>query len=337
MKILLKPFYGKVFENNGVFDINNGDNIFFGFRDKLKTIGIEINTLDLKKEEGDWTVYCDVPYFWELKTWWHLLQNKRKAILFCFESPLVNPFSHISLFHKLFYKVYTWNDPLIDNIQVNKIYIPSLNFNLRQRVTPFTKKNFLVIINSNIAVPYPFWIFSPYKRELYPERLKAINFFENNCQDVFHLYGRGWNAPKKFSLLERIFGYKEYKSYRGSIARDAKSKVEILSQYKFCLCFENCRANGYISEKIIDCFKAHTVPIYYGAPNITNFIPKNCFIDFRDFNNYQELLNFLKTIDEKTYNQYIYNGIKYLQNNFDQYWSEEKFMKAFLEAISSEQ
>jgi hypothetical protein len=163
--------------------------------------------------------------------------------------------------------------------------------------------------------------------------LKAIDYFEKRIPQEFHLYGRGWNAPKKYSLKERIFSFKIYRSYKGPIPRDPSSKVKILSQYKFCLCFENCRANGYISEKIIDCLKAHVVPIYYGAPNIQDYIPKNCYLDYRDFVDNQSLLKCISSMSQDTYNQYIENGKRYLKNRFNKLWSEDAFMKVFLQAL----
>jgi hypothetical protein len=36
----------------------------------------------------------------------------------------------------------------------------------------------------------------------------------------------------------------------------------------FHLAIENCQETNYFTEKIIDCFVTHTIPIYYGAPNI---------------------------------------------------------------------
>ncbi len=40
---------------------------------------------------------------------------------------------------------------------------------------------------------------------------------------------------------------------------------------------------GYITEKIWDSFKARSIPIYWGASNIEEYIPINTFIDFRKF------------------------------------------------------
>lgn len=41
-----------------------------------------------------------------------------------------------------------------------------------------------------------------------------------------------------------------------------------MSRYKFVICFENVCIDGYVSEKIIYCFLAGCIPIYFGDPNI---------------------------------------------------------------------
>lgn len=336
MNILIKPDPSPRYRRNGVFEIDNGDNVFFGFKKKLEKLGITINTLDVgSKEKVDWIIFCDLPLPWHIRYIIKLLLNRNKSILFCLESPVISPLGQRRFFHRFFHLIYTWNDRLIDNKKVRKFYNPVLNTNLNFGEVPYQKKRLLCVINSNIATPFPLVYLSPFKKVLYPERLKAIYFFEKEIPKEFSLYGRGWNAPMKFSLKEKLFGHKTYPSYKGAIPRNLNSKLDVLSKYKFNLCFENCIADGYISEKIIDCFKAHTVPIYLGAPNIEEYIPKNCFIDFRKFKDYSALLDFLNKMDEKTYNKYIENGKRILKSKkFLDTWFEEGFLKTLLEAIS---
>lgn len=337
MNILLKPFYGDVFKKNAIFQIDNGDNVWFGFQEKLKEMDISINTLDLGSQNlVDSIVFCEVPFFWEIGFWKVLLFNKTKSVLFCFESPLVNPFSHRKFFHKFFKSVYTWNDKLVDNKKVKKLFLPALDTNLDRKEIPLSKKGFICIINSNKAIPSPFSWASPFKKDLYPKRVELIDYFESVTPQQFDLYGRGWNAPKKFSVIEKVFGPKFYKSYKGPIKRSLGAKLDVLSRYKFNLCFENCIAEGYISEKIIDCFKARTVPIYYGAPNIDKYIPKNCFIDYRDFTDNQSLFDFLKGMADKEYKRYLRNSGTLLKDKkFRDQWFEGGFERTFLGAVCS--
>ncbi|CAN5300789.1 hypothetical protein BH10PAT1_BH10PAT1_2930 [soil metagenome] len=323
-KVVLFPFRGSVFLKNNIFNINNGNNIFFGFKDKLKKHGVEINTFDIHKGVPDWCVYCDVPYPWELNKWRYLIFNKSKSILLCFESPLVNPFSHINLFLIFFCKVYTWNDRLVDGRKIKKFYIPNTNNGEFEEIS-FNKKKLLTLINSNKSTLFLFWLLSPFKIDLYKKRVDAINFFEKELKNDFDLYGKGWDKNKS----------KKYFVYKGVIKNDKKSKIDTLSKYKFAICFENCAADGYVSEKIIDCLEAHVIPIYYGPKNITEYIPQNVFVNFEYFKDLESLLSFIKDMTIKEYNLYIKRGLIFLNSKkFKSLFFEKKFEKTFLESIS---
>ncbi|WP_226896450.1 glycosyltransferase family 10 domain-containing protein [Poseidonibacter ostreae] len=58
---------------------------------------------------------------------------------------------------------------------------------------------------------------------------------------------------------------------------------------------------GYITEKIFDSFFAGCVPVYLGADNITEHIPKECFIDKREFDTYEKLYKYLKNMSDEEY------------------------------------
>ena len=55
--------------------------------------------------------------------------------------------------------------------------------------------------------------------------------------------------------------------------------IDIKHKYKFSIAFENAVCSGYTTEKIWTSLQAHTVPIYFGNPNISNIINPDCFIN----------------------------------------------------------
>jgi len=57
------------------------------------------------------------------------------------------------------------------------------------------------------------------------------------------------------------------------------------------------------------------VPIYLGANNIENFIPKNAFIDFRDFISIEELHNYIYSMEEEEFLRYIINAKSFLNSD----------------------
>jgi hypothetical protein len=48
--------------------------------------------------------------------------------------------------------------------------------------------------------------------------------------------------------------------------------------FMFHLAIENCLEDGYFSEKIMDCFMSHSIPLYYGDPEIGKIFDINGII-----------------------------------------------------------
>ena len=82
-----------------------------------------------------------------------------------------------------------------------------------------------------------------------------------------------------------------------NINRRVWNKIQFLNEYKFSIAMENSRGDGYISEKIVDSFRAGTIPIYYGDYLVDEFINPKTYI----------LIRGDKDIDAKIeyYNPYI--------------------------------
>lgn len=229
-----------------------------------------------------------------------------------------------------FHKVFAYNDELVQNCGYIKLNI--VNKIKKPLFVPFSNKNFATLIAGNKH--------SKDRGELYSERLKAIHFMEKEHPRDFDLYGMGWNerkftGPKLIRALNRlhllkIFLTKKHLCYKGRCER----KLEVLSKYKFCFCYENtCVIPGYISEKIWDCFFAGCVPIYYGAPNIDDYIPGDIFIDFRNFKSYAELYEYLKNITEEEYEKYLLGAKEFLISKKAYLFSAEYFVETMIKEI----
>ncbi len=333
------PNNSKAYLRNAMFYMQKNSGIeipilFSKLKKFLSQRKIYINTYDVSIKKPIFrNIHFDLPYpiLSNFYAWKVIFLDRKKNILICTEPPIVIPFNYMRIFYFFFRKVYTWNEQLVDNKKVFKIRLPKSSLGIISKVGKFEDKQFLTLINSNKSTFYPFKLLSAFGKELYSERIRAIEFFEKNIPDKFFLYGMGWNKPKRYNLKEWLMGFKKYSTYRGTVG----DKVKTLSGFKYCLCFENLTdVDGYITEKIVDCFKAKCVPIYWGASNIEKYIPKDCFIDFRDFNNYEELLNFLLSIDTNKYNHYIKNIEKLLADKkFIALWFEDGFSNFFLEDI----
>jgi hypothetical protein len=154
--------------------------------------------------------------------------------------------------------------------------------------------------------------------------MKAIIFF-SRTNDV-DLYGFDWDKPLLFPYWFHKNTIK--KVYKGTL----EDKYKKLSEYNFALAFENCELPGYITDKIFDCFYVGTVPIYLGDPDVEKRIPKNCFIDMRDFKNYEELKTFLKSLTESEIKKYKENARLFLESERVELFTKEYFAEIFVDA-----
>ncbi len=86
---------------------------------------------------------------------------------------------------------------------------------------------------------------------------------------------------------------------------------------------------GYITEKIFDCFFAGTIPIYLGAPDIEKYIPKDCFIDRRNFAGYGELYTYLQSLTAKDIASFRDAAREYLSSEQYRPFTKENFAAQF--------
>ena len=85
------------------------------------------------------------------------------------------------------------------------------------------------------------------------------------------------------------------------------TKEEALRMYMFCLAFENGDTPGYVTEKIHQCFRAGSLPVWYGTKEVSWMVPKGSYIDMRDFKSHIELAEYLLEVMNNVtlYNSYF--------------------------------
>jgi hypothetical protein len=69
-----------------------------------------------------------------------------------------------------------------------------------------------------------------------------------------------------------------------------EKKVEVLKDHRFCFVIENGVYAGWHTEKILDCFRTGTVPIYLGDPDIGDTFDTSGIISLNDDFNADDLL-----------------------------------------------
>ncbi len=102
------------------------------------------------------------------------------------------------------------------------------------------------------------------------------------CNFVYSNESRGTAVEFRKNFAKRLMEYKPIDcpgrvlknmpagviEPRGGNWRDGK--IDFIKNYKFTIAFENCKMPGYSTEKIEDPLIAHSVPIYWGDPDVGN-------------------------------------------------------------------
>lgn len=245
-------------------------------------------------------------------------------ILVLLEDKYIRP-QNFLLIKKNYDKIFTW-DPDLSRRVGGDLYTFPAYFSPPPIGDYDKRKTLLCMIASNKGQTVHT------RKDLYPERRKFLQWYEDKHPDHFVYYGSGWNLPNHpsgflakviFKLFKKLnFGlHKKRLCWKGR----ANSKLEVLKVCKFNLCFENNKGtNGYITEKIFDAFSCGTIPIYWGAPNILDFVPSNCFIDYRQFMDIRKLHDHIVSMSKDDYTK-IQENIAQFQKDAEVQFSIERF------------
>lgn len=142
---------------------------------------------------------------------------------------------------------------------------------------------------------------------LHDHRLEVIEYYSRNRE--LELYGADWD---QWDALPSGWANRLRDVVNGQYLGRCQNKLETISNYRFSICFENMALSGYMTEKIVDCFVAGTIPLYLGALDIDAFVPIESYIDMRNFDSYDEVDVYMNSIKEHDAIRMIKAGRDYL-------------------------
>ena len=307
--VFLDPSYD-LYHKNGMFDLSNkifnrDDQLlpFVKVKEYFESKGVPTNTADCLLNNQ---ICANKNYYYSFGSLTYKKLLHRKDIefkaFFIMEAFILAPnlYKMLPELTKVFDEVYVHNVEGkgyslkgVDQSKLRKIYWPIPYESVLDNLwINKIRNNKLVVINGNHNPRFR-------KPEFYSTRIKAMSALSKH--NAVDLYGRGWKKwYSKQSLWPTYFIYLKniLKIYKG----ECESKYDVLSNYKFCLCFENTPMEGYITEKIFDCFYAGTIPVYLGDPKVNEYIPKECYINMREFDNYESMLDHIKNLTDEEIN-----------------------------------
>jgi len=206
-------------------------------------------------------------------------------------------------------------------------------------------RDFLVMINMN-KIPR----INNY--ELFRERMRAVEYFSRTKE--IDLYGVGWNAAsmkmgrtwlpwtirrvgiRVNNLVDKVRPDPLLVAARTVYKGQLNTKWETLSRYTFSLCFENAQVKGWLTEKLFECLRVGTIPVYWGATDIEQLIPPECFVDMRQFSGYDDLRRFLRGLPPARISDYRQAGREFLASDRIEPFSKRRFATILAELIQQE-
>jgi hypothetical protein len=129
------------------------------------------------------------------------------------------------------------------------------------------------------------------------------------------------NCKERNDFFIKLSKYKKVDSggrFMNNIGYSVDDKRKFQSEYKFSIAFENNAYRpqfpGYTTEKIIEPMTVNSIPIYWGNPQIGSEFNCESFINFYDFKNEDDMIDYIIELDK--------NDEKYIEK-LNQPWFKE--------------
>lgn len=349
--------------NDSLFDVSerpaNRDQLLLAWafvREACAKEGIILKTADLMPDEGGRQVHYYCAYG-QTKNWIRFSRRTdvRLLDLYITEPPIASLeetcYSCIPECVKLFRHVHAVTYP--DEIrsvygfevggQIEHFFTPQAYSDVIDEYWQRRDRAMLCMVNS--------YGFAPAQNSYYyDERIRALDHLGTRMG--VDLYGHRWNIMWETSAVARmrnvigalrhgkpaelrreLFLSQKSKAVRRAYRGQCTSKYDTLAGYWFAICYENSGVRGYISEKIFDCFFAGTIPIYLGAPDIADYVPRDCFVDKRRFKSYTDLAGYLRSLSDTQKESYRQAGRAFVASDAFRPFSKEYFAQRFIKYV----
>ena len=151
---------------------------------------------------------------------------------------------------------------------------------------------------------FPYYLFHGYEKEYLSLKNRKIFTKEDlNQKEGFcsFVVSNCFAQDKRSELFHKLNEYKEVASggrYLNNVGGPIIDKLGFTEKHKFAIACENACYSGYVTEKIVDAFAGYAIPIYYGDPDVTKDFNPNAFINCNDYQNFDEVLERVKEIDQ---------------------------------------
>jgi hypothetical protein len=306
-------------------------NLLFPFpalRNQLRILGFELATKDIHApEDSSLLIAWDDPHA--------VSGRKAEGALWCLviqEPPVYAPETWDRTWHEQFDIVFTYDRSQVDDQKYFYYRLPADTefFSLPPVIDERTYGARTLAVTVSNAI-------QRHANPIHPncthaDRYRTIRWYGKNHPGDFGFFSGTFEQRNFFLelrggvLLRRALGQRAFRTMAAVLQRDLRrvfkgeltplGKFDAVRAYNFYYCYENTtHIPGYVSEKLFDCFYSGVVPIYWGAPDVSDLIPYRCYIDGSAFQNADDLYWYLKRMPYDEYASYLQEARRFLTSN----------------------
>ena len=183
------------------------------------------------------------------------------------------------------------------------------NFNVFDYAIGFDYISFPDNGNQKRYYRYPLCFYSINTIKTYIKGLTYIEAKKSLQQKKYFcnfLYGHQSAKGEREKIFSEIQKYRRVESAGtflnnmpdGRIIPYSDKKREFLKECKFTIACESISYPGFTTEKLVDPICAHSIPIYYGNPFVSQEFNSKAIVNLHEFASFEEGLDFIKKIDQ---------------------------------------
>lgn len=157
----------------------------------------------------------------------------------------------------------------------------------------------------------PFGFYSDNAKPWIPEMLteeQAYNILKQKKYFANFVYGHESSKRMRETIFEKLSTYKEVVSpgsfMNNMVNKDGKikrcgwqEKNEYLKYSKFTIAGESIEYPGFVTEKIVQPFQQHSIPIYWGSPRIDEDFNTEAFVWCKGIDDLDRMLEEVQYLD----------------------------------------
>lgn len=156
------------------------------------------------------------------------------------------------------------------------------------------------------------YAYGDFKKQITSYTMPSKEFLRNKTRSVAWIVSNCKDSSRRLHLARKLSQHIDVDIYGKcgnlSCSRNGNECYEMIEKkYKFYLGFENSYCDGYITEKMHRTLEYNIIPIVYGAGDYKVFAPPHSVINVEDFDNVEDLANYLKFLmnDDEKYFRYF--------------------------------